>query len=390
MKKLKTLLATLLFAVVIAIGASSNVVALDFIYCEAPNGTVRAMSTTYASDCRSGLTTPGSWKINETRAKALFEEERRRALGIEQASPLATAKTVISPLVDDFYVWTHTGKPDVVFLDVGGEGTGRTKADYLAAHIPGAIYTDYKKDGWRITDQFGTPGMLPLDEIKALETLIGKLGVNNNTQVVIATAGKTAKDLAAGTRIYWTFKVLGHDGVSILNGGMAGYSEEKIFSTQLSVNYLASGDVKPVNTRFEAWVQPELIATKKDMRDALVKDWITVDNRPRGEYAGVILHQAVARAGTMHHAKNLPYTWLVREGSVNFRKRENLLKLYDQAGIPTTGNQINFCNTGHEATLGWFVSYELLGNKQAKVYDGSMAEWAADRNMPMMPRVYVH
>ncbi len=142
MKKLKALLAALFFPVGIAIVASSNAVALDFIYCEAPNGTVRAMSTTYASDCRSGLTTPGSWKISEIRANALFEEERRRALGIEQASPLATAKMAISPLVDDFYVWTHTGKPNVVFLDVGGEGTGRTKTDYLAGHIPGAIYTD--------------------------------------------------------------------------------------------------------------------------------------------------------------------------------------------------------------------------------------------------------
>ncbi len=90
MKKLAALFATLFFALGIAIVASSNAVALEFIYCEAPNGTVRGMSTTYASDCRSGLTTPGSWRISETRAKALFEQERRKALGIKQA-PLADA-----------------------------------------------------------------------------------------------------------------------------------------------------------------------------------------------------------------------------------------------------------------------------------------------------------
>ena len=304
------------------------------------------------------------------------------------ASPLVAAKTATPPLVDDFYVWTQFGAPNVVFLDVGGDGTGRTKADYLAAHIPGAIYTDYKKDGWRVTDRFGTPGMLPRGNIKVLEALVGKLGINNNTQVIIVTAGKTAKDLAAGTRIYWTFKVLGHDGVSILNGGMASYTKDKFMPTKQSVNSLESGNAKPIATKFKANPRFNLIATKRDILDALIKDWITVDNRTRGEFTGVIRHPVVARAGTMHYAKNLPYTWLVREGSVTFRKLENLLKLYDKAGIPTTGAQINFCNTGHEATLGWFVSYELLGNKQAKVYDGSMAEWAADNNMPMMPLVY--
>lgn len=77
----------LFFAVGIAIVASSNAAAIDFIYCLSPDGSVRAISTSYTSDC-SGLAAPGSKEINETRAKALFEEERMRALGLGTGAAL--------------------------------------------------------------------------------------------------------------------------------------------------------------------------------------------------------------------------------------------------------------------------------------------------------------
>jgi thiosulfate/3-mercaptopyruvate sulfurtransferase len=58
-----------------------------------------------------------------------------------------------------------------------------------------------------------------------------------------------------------------------------------------------------------------------------------------------------------------------------FRSKAQLEKLYKIASVPTSGEQINFCNTGHLASIGWFVSSELVGNKKAKLYDGSMVEW---------------
>ena len=47
-------------------------------------------------------------------------------------------------------------------------------------------------------------------------------------------------------------------------------------------------------------------------------------------------------------------------------------KLYKLAGVPQSGEQINFCNTGHWASLGWFASSEIMGNTNAKLYDRSM------------------
>ena len=98
--------AALFFAVGIAIVASSNAAAIDFIYCLAPDGSVRAQSTSYSSDC-TGLVPPGSREISETRATALFKKERMRALGLDTGQAFecpkyfAAAQTGIDKVVAD-------------------------------------------------------------------------------------------------------------------------------------------------------------------------------------------------------------------------------------------------------------------------------------------------
>jgi thiosulfate/3-mercaptopyruvate sulfurtransferase len=44
--------------------------------------------------------------------------------------------------------------------------------------------------------------------------------------VVIAPLGAHAKSMAGAARVYWAFKVLGHDRVSILDGGTSGYASD--------------------------------------------------------------------------------------------------------------------------------------------------------------------
>ena len=53
------------------------------------------------------------------------------------------------------------------------------------------------------------------------------------------------------------------------------------------------------------------------------------------------------------------------------------------------GKQISFCNTGHWASLGWFVGSELMGNADVALYDGPMVEWSADESLPMERRISI-
>jgi thiosulfate/3-mercaptopyruvate sulfurtransferase len=108
-----------------------------------------------------------------------------------------------SPLVDVAWVKANTGKTGVVFLDLRGN------VDYLRGHVPGAIHTNYGKDGWREKNSEGIIGMIPPQG--KLANLIGGLGIGNGDHVVLLPPGNSSSDMGIGTRIYWTFKVLGHD-----------------------------------------------------------------------------------------------------------------------------------------------------------------------------------
>lgn len=302
------------------------------------------------------------------------------AVAVSMAVAVGTAGAA-TPLVDVAWVKANLGKPGVVFLDVGGKLGGKSKADFLRAHIPGAVWTDYLKDGWRATDKNKTVGMLsPTDK---LEKLIGGLGIGNDDHVVLIPVGGKALDVGTAARVYWTFKVLGHDNVSILDGGMAAYTKDVDKKTKKPVNPLESGAAKVKAKTFKANLRKDMIITKADVKAAMDNGGMLVDHRPNDQFIGVNKHGKSARFGTIPGAKNLPENWLTQNGGGTFRSTDELKKLYAMAGVPTSGPQINFCNSGHWASLGWFVSSELMGDKDAKMYDGSMIEWTADKSLPI-------
>ena len=223
--------------------------------------------------------------------------------------------------------------------------------------------------------------MLP--PVSKLEKLIGSLGIGNNDHIVIIPAGGKALDMGTATRVYWTFKVLGHEQVSILNGGMVAYLKEIDEKTKKPINPLEKGLVKVTAKSFKGNLQEDMIIDKEDVSKASKSGGILVDNRPHNQFIGINKHPKATRFGTIPNSKSLPENWLTQNGGGMFSNTDRLKKLYAYASVPTKGSQINFCNTGHWASLGWFASHELLGNKEAKMYDGSMADWTADKKLPM-------
>lgn len=119
------------------------------------------------------------------------------------------------------------------------------------------------------------------------------------------------------------------------------------------------------------------------MQRAIGKDITLIDNRPHDQHVGVNKPAVAKRYGTIPGAKSFPESWVTEDGGGKFRDVDSLAQLYEAAGIEAAGEQITFCNTAHWASLGWFVSHELLGNDRARMYDGSMAEWSADPALPV-------
>ncbi len=292
---------------------------------------------------------------------------------------LGSPVTLASALIDSNELKAKIGKPGIVILDVGSPSLG----EYLQGHIPGAIYSDFKmKDIWRVTNKAGIIETLP--DQTHLEKLIGSLGIDNTSEVIIVPSGANASDMAIAARIYWTFKMAGHNQVSILDGGMIAYTADKN-------NLLEQGEPLLETKTFKAVMRNDIIATKDMVKAALrTKHIQLVDLRPADFYLGITRSNKNKAAGTIPGAKNLPITWLTDNNGGKMRSVAELKKLYGVANIAAGEEQITFCITGQWASLGWFVAYEMLGNKKARLYDGSMADWTHDFLLPVERKVILY
>ena len=271
-------------------------------------------------------------------------------------------------------------EPGVVVLDIRSRKIdGQSKAEYEQGHIPCAVHSDYIKAGWRAKAD-GVPGMLP--SVEQLESLIGGLGIEEGTRVVIAPLGADAKSMAAATRVYWTLKVLGHDRVSILDGGTLGYADGR-------VRPLEQGSRSPVAKPFAARLRPEMLVSAADVTRAAGQGTVLVDYRRRDEFTGLNRNGKTTRAGTLAGAYNIPLESLTRDNGGHFRSAEAMKQLYGLLGVPWDAAQIAFCNTGHNSSLGWFAAHELMGNEQVRLYDGSMAQWSRDDQRPLVQVIRV-
>ena len=294
------------------------------------------------------------------------------------SSGLAFGAESAPALVSPAWVAANACKPGVVVLDIRSPvGGGGNKFTYLGGHVPCAVYSNYKTAGWRIKEN-GVPGMLP--PVAELNKLIGGLGIDNAAHVVIYAGGTNGLDMGSATRVFWTFKVLGDNNVSIMDGGYHAYVAGK-HPVKRGAHTLPAAS-------FSGQLNTALLATEADVEQAVKSGNVKlVDNRPSAQYLGVVRPGVDKRAGTLPGASNLPQSWFTVNDGGSFRSAAQLKELYQHAGVPTSGAQINFCNTGHWASLGWFVSYELLGNKQAKVYDGSMTQWSRNPKLPMVTKI---
>jgi len=258
---------------------------------------------------------------------------------------------------------------NLVILDI--RSPRKSKDFYAEGHIEGAVSAPYNI-GWRERVD-GVIGMLP--PLAKISSHIGSLGINNQSHVVIVPFGNSSTDFAAATRIYWTFKVLGHDAVSVLEGGYAAWLSKG--------QGLSNVPVVSVRQTFTVNYRAILVASENDVKSALAHDVELVDARPSAQFEGKAKSPVVSRAGTLPGAKNLRQSTLYSPRQTRFLSREDVLKSAAEIELSSKDNTIAFCNTGHWASIAWFALSEIAGQENVSLYDGSMTEWTADDQNPV-------
>jgi thiosulfate/3-mercaptopyruvate sulfurtransferase len=293
-------------------------------------------------------------------------------LGLAATGAAYAERLTDQPLVDAAWLTSQLGKPGLVIIDIR-DTPKDAAAPYSVGHVPGAVEAQYGVYGWRANID-GAPGLLPkLDDITAK---IAALGVNNDTQVVIVPAGANVSEFGGATRVYWTFKVLGHDNVTILDGG---YKAWEAAGAPVSTDV-----VTPAAGNFTANPRPELRAEVAEVEQAIANDVNLIDARAVAQFIGKEKTNTVQSLGTIPTAVNINFDSFWDKDNGRFASKEAIAALVQAAGVTDKEGVITFCNTGHLASIAWFGLSEIAGLKGVRLYDGSMSQWTLDPARPVV------
>jgi len=237
-------------------------------------------------------------------------------------------------------------------------------------HLPGARLVNAKQIRTeRKIGDLTVKYMVP--ERAAFEQIMQKAGVSAEQPIVLVPLGQDGAELDDAARLYWQLKYFGEDRVAILDGGLAGWLVE---GREVSTD---QPDAAPGNWK-AGTERAALIADSNEVASTKAQ---LVDARALPQYHGLSKRDYVYAYGHIPGAHALPpdVRFNTDGGVARFLPADSYRTILSQSGIAPDAPAITYCNSGHLAAGAWFVMSEVVGNKQVKLYDGSLHEWTLEK-----------
>ncbi len=266
------------------------------------------------------------------------------------------------PIVSTTWLAERVGDPAVTVLDASWHMPAARRnaaAEYAGRHIPGAVFFDIDQ----ISDHAATlPHMLPPPSEFAVAAR--RLGVSASSTVVVYDS----VGLFSAPRVWWMFRVMGHDAVFVLDGGLPRWIAEG--------RPLETGWPIPAHGGFKARFRPELVVSLGEVSAALPDPTRQVlDARPAARFTGEAPEPRVGlRSGHMPGARSLPFTAVVENGAL--ASSERLHDILPDSGVDLVKPTIATCGSGVSAAV-IAIAFARLGRDDVAIYDGSWSEWGA-------------
>ena len=240
--------------------------------------------------------------------------------------------------------------------------------EFQAEHIPGAAFFDIDD----IKDPNNSlPHMLPTPEI--FSSKIRKLGIKNTDRIIIYDR----MGFFSAPRVWWTFRIFGHENVAILDGGL--------------YKWLAEG--RPTSGSENIWQPSHFLASfnadmvrnsKQIMENLKSKNELVIDARPSDRFEGTAPEPREGLAsGHIPASLNLMPSQFVSRDTHTLLPGDAIAEQFKDIGITPDTPILTTCGSGVAASAITYVRYLITG-KVAPVYDGSWSEWGAIEHAPIV------
>ena len=265
------------------------------------------------------------------------------------------------PLVSTAWLAQHLDAPDVRIVDASWfmPGSPRdAKAEFAERHIPGAVFFDI--DEIADTDS-PLPHMLP-SPVK-FSARVRKLGLGDGSRIVVYDSS----GILGAARVWWTFRVMGHEDVAVLDGGLPAWLAED--------RPTDDHEPQPGERHFSPRVASDLVRDLNQIKRVLDNGREqVVDARPAPRFKGEVPEpRAGLRSGHMPGALNVPVGSVIAPDG-RMKSAEEIRAVFEDAGIDLKKPIVTTCGSGITASV-LALALARTGKDRVGVYDGSWSEW---------------